>query len=118
MVAIIVPGNYGYTISTPISISNLYTNASSVVIAVALGAIPVLSFVHGMITGKQRKGAKVPYPHSYATIEQCKENVRILFNSLDIDLDLDLSLPSRSISFPTCPLIPSISRPQTPMDPR
>ncbi|OGE53403.1 hypothetical protein PENARI_c008G04879 [Penicillium arizonense] len=56
MVAIIVPGNYG------------------AVIAVALGAIPVLGFVHGIITGKQRKGAKVPYPHSYATIEQCKEN--------------------------------------------
>jgi glutathione S-transferase len=82
MVAIIVPGNYGYAISTTIPTHNLNTNASSAVIAVALGAIPVLGFVHGMITGKQRKLAKVPYPHSYASIEQCKENVRILFTPL------------------------------------
>ncbi|OQD90670.1 hypothetical protein PENANT_c001G04708 [Penicillium antarcticum] len=60
MVAIIVPGNYG------------------AVIAVALGAIPVLGFVHGIVTGKQRKAAHVPYPHSYATVEQCKENVRTI----------------------------------------
>ena len=55
MVAIIVPGNYGYAISTTIPTSNLLSNASSAVIAVALGAIPVLSFVHGIITGNQRK---------------------------------------------------------------
>lgn len=47
------------------------------VIAVALGAIPVLGFIHGGITGSFRKAAKVPYPHSYATVEQCKENVRL-----------------------------------------
>ncbi|KAJ5387028.1 glutathione S-transferase [Penicillium cosmopolitanum] len=58
MVAITVPDNYG------------------AVIAVALGAIPVLGFIHGNITGSLRKGAKVPYPHSYASIEQCKENAK------------------------------------------
>lgn len=45
------------------------------VIAVALGAIPVLGFIHGGVTTGLRKEAKVPYPHSYATIEQCKSNV-------------------------------------------
>lgn len=49
----------------------MYSN----VIAVALGAIPVLGFVHGFITTSLRKPGKVPYPHSYATVEQCKENV-------------------------------------------
>ncbi|CAG8061940.1 unnamed protein product [Penicillium nalgiovense] len=58
MVAFIVPGNYG------------------AVIGVALGAIPVLGFVHGIITGTLRKEAKVPYPHSYASMELCKENAK------------------------------------------
>ncbi|KAJ5103000.1 hypothetical protein N7532_003529 [Penicillium argentinense] len=58
MVAITIPENYG------------------AVITVALGAIPVLGFVHGIITGRQRKAAKVPYPHSYATQEQCRENAK------------------------------------------
>lgn len=49
----------------------------SAVIGVALGAIPVLGFVHGSITGNLRKKAKVPYPHSYAPMELCKENVCI-----------------------------------------
>ena len=49
----------------------------SAVIGVALGAIPVLGFVHGNITGSLRKQAKVPYPHSYASMELCRENVRI-----------------------------------------
>ncbi|KAJ5591639.1 uncharacterized protein N7459_002008 [Penicillium hispanicum] len=56
MVAITVPNNYGAAI------------------AVALGAIPVLGFIHGSITTSVRKTANVPYPHSYATIEQCKQN--------------------------------------------
>ncbi|KAJ5621272.1 hypothetical protein N7528_006055 [Penicillium herquei] len=56
MVAITLPENYG------------------AVIAVALGAIPVLGFIQGAITGSTRKAANVPYPHSYATVEQCKEN--------------------------------------------
>ncbi|KAJ5815187.1 hypothetical protein N7474_006964 [Penicillium riverlandense] len=56
MVSITLPNNYG------------------AVIAVALGAIPVLSFIHGGITTSFRKKAKVPYPHCYATVEQCKEN--------------------------------------------
>ncbi|KAF5865180.1 hypothetical protein ETB97_005084 [Aspergillus alliaceus] len=56
MVAIAIPENYG------------------AVIGVALGAIPVLSFVHGMIVSGLRKEAKVPYPHTYATVEQCKSN--------------------------------------------
>ncbi|KAJ5218415.1 uncharacterized protein N7498_000514 [Penicillium cinerascens] len=58
MVAITLPSNYG------------------AVIAVALGTIPVLSFVHGSITTSLRKVAKVPYPHSYATVEQCKESAK------------------------------------------
>ncbi|KAJ5207277.1 Membrane-associated eicosanoid/glutathione metabolism (MAPEG) protein [Penicillium cf. griseofulvum] len=58
MVAFIVPSNYG------------------AVIGVALGAIPVLGFVHGAITGNTRKAAKVPYPHSYASMELCKENAK------------------------------------------
>ncbi|KAJ5668950.1 hypothetical protein N7462_010020 [Penicillium macrosclerotiorum] len=58
MVQITLPDNYG------------------AVIAVALGAIPVLGFVHGTITTGFRKPAKVPYPHSYASIEQCKENAK------------------------------------------
>ncbi|KAE8413183.1 hypothetical protein BDV36DRAFT_300218 [Aspergillus pseudocaelatus] len=58
MVAITVPDNYG------------------AVIGVALGAIPVLSFLHGMVVSGFRKEAKVPYPHSYATVEQCKSNAK------------------------------------------
>ncbi|KAF7719515.1 Membrane-associated, eicosanoid/glutathione metabolism (MAPEG) family protein [Penicillium ucsense] len=58
MLAITVPDNYG------------------AVIGVALGAIPVLGFIHGGITTSLRKKAKVPYPHCYATIEQCKENAK------------------------------------------
>ncbi|KAJ5117173.1 hypothetical protein N7526_011282 [Penicillium atrosanguineum] len=46
MVAITLPSNYGG------------------VIAVALGAIPVLGFIHGMVTGSFRKQAK------------CKENAK------------------------------------------
>lgn len=53
------------------------TNPTSAVIAVGLGAIPVLSFIHGGITGSCRKKAQVPYPHSYATVEQCKANVSL-----------------------------------------
>lgn len=56
-------------------ISFILTN-SSAVIAVALGAIPLMSFVHGTVVTSLRKKAKVPYPHTYATVEQCKENVR------------------------------------------
>lgn len=47
----------------------------SAAIAVALGAIPVLGFIHGFVTGRTRKAAKVPYPHSYASVEECKANV-------------------------------------------
>ncbi|KAE8383346.1 hypothetical protein BDV26DRAFT_251558 [Aspergillus bertholletiae] len=58
MVAITVPDNYG------------------AVIGVALGAIPVLGFIHGSVVTSIRKAAKVPYPHSYATVEQCKSNAK------------------------------------------
>ncbi|PGH23662.1 hypothetical protein AJ80_02268 [Polytolypa hystricis UAMH7299] len=44
------------------------------VLAIALGAIPLLSFIHGSVTAGQRKPAQVPYPHTYATVEQCKAN--------------------------------------------
>ncbi|KAL1861067.1 hypothetical protein Plec18167_003649 [Paecilomyces lecythidis] len=56
MITITLPENYGAPI------------------AVALGAIPFLGFIHGSITTSLRKAAKVPYPHSYATIEECKAN--------------------------------------------
>lgn len=65
-----------YPILPPL-LQPLSLTRNSCVIAVALGVIPVLSFVHGVITGSFRKQAKVPYPHSYATVEQCKENVRL-----------------------------------------
>jgi glutathione S-transferase len=76
MVAFIVPGNYGYVTMQVQTIRTRLTQPSAV-IGVALGAIPVLGFIHGCITGSLRKEAKVPYPHSYASMEQCKENVRI-----------------------------------------
>ncbi|KAL4910204.1 hypothetical protein BDW74DRAFT_144644 [Aspergillus multicolor] len=56
MVEISIPGNYGYAI------------------AVSLGVIPVLGFIHGGLVGSFRKAAGVPYPHAYASIEQCKAN--------------------------------------------
>ncbi|KAL1991076.1 hypothetical protein VTN49DRAFT_5580 [Thermomyces lanuginosus] len=43
-------------------------------LAVGLGAMPLLATVHGTIVGRLRKPAKVPYPHCYATPEQCKNN--------------------------------------------
>ncbi|CAG7935454.1 unnamed protein product [Penicillium olsonii] len=48
----------------------------SAVIGVALGAIPVLGFVHGIVTSSLRKQAKVPYPNSYASMELAKENAK------------------------------------------
>lgn len=56
MTTITLPQNYG------------------LVLGVSLGAIPLLSWIHGAIVTKLRRPAKVPYPHSYASIEQCKEN--------------------------------------------
>ncbi|GAD99612.1 glutathione S-transferase [Paecilomyces variotii No. 5] len=56
MITITLPENYGAPI------------------AVAVGAIPLLGFVHGVVTTSLRKAAKVPYPHSYATVEECKSN--------------------------------------------
>ncbi|KAH8695996.1 putative glutathione S-transferase [Talaromyces proteolyticus] len=56
MVSITVPDNYG------------------AVIALALGAIPFLSFMQGNVVTTLRKDARVPYPHHYATQEQCKTN--------------------------------------------
>ncbi|GKZ63658.1 hypothetical protein AnigIFM60653_001820 [Aspergillus niger] len=56
MLTLTVPDNYGF------------------VIAVALGAIPVLSFIHGAIVSRLRQDAGCPYPHCYATVEQCKTN--------------------------------------------
>ncbi|KAL3477361.1 hypothetical protein BJX99DRAFT_257611 [Aspergillus californicus] len=56
MTSITIPDNYGQAI------------------AISLGIIPVLSFLHGSIVGSIRKDAGVPYPHTYATVEQCKSN--------------------------------------------
>ncbi|KAL1959177.1 hypothetical protein VTO42DRAFT_2682 [Malbranchea cinnamomea] len=54
MVSITLPDNYGN------------------VVAVAVGVIPLLGFVHGNIVNKTRRAANIPYPHTYATQEQCK----------------------------------------------
>ncbi|EED21870.1 glutathione S-transferase, putative [Talaromyces stipitatus ATCC 10500] len=56
MVSITVPENYG------------------AVIAVALGGIPLLSWVQGNIVTSLRKPAKIRYPQYYATPAECKEN--------------------------------------------
>ncbi|CRG90500.1 hypothetical protein PISL3812_07544 [Talaromyces islandicus] len=56
MATITIPENYG------------------IVIGVALGAIPLLSWFQGSIVTSLRKPAGVPYPHHYASIEQCKAN--------------------------------------------
>lgn len=48
----------------------------SAVIAVALGGIPLLSWIQGGVVTTLRKPANVRYPQHYATVEQCKENVR------------------------------------------
>ncbi|WEW57871.1 glutathione transferase [Emydomyces testavorans] len=53
-----------------IAVPNDYGN----VVAVALGAIPFLAFVHGAITTQIRKAARIPYPHCYATQEQCAKD--------------------------------------------
>jgi len=42
----------------------------------------MLGFIHGAIVTGLRKDAKVPYPHTYATVEQCKSNVRIPLNMI------------------------------------
>ncbi|KAL4778308.1 hypothetical protein BJX76DRAFT_148652 [Aspergillus varians] len=56
MVDITIPANYGYAI------------------AVSVGVIPLLSFIHGNVVGSFRKQSKIPYPHTYATVEQCKSD--------------------------------------------
>ncbi|KAK2743063.1 hypothetical protein FQN57_005019 [Myotisia sp. PD_48] len=42
------------------------------ILAIAAGAIPFASIVHGIFVGKMRKAAKIAYPTTYATVEQCK----------------------------------------------
>jgi len=56
MVSIELPPNYG------------------IPLAISLGAIPLLGWIHGLIVTTMRRGAKVPYPHCYATLEQCATN--------------------------------------------
>jgi glutathione S-transferase len=46
----------------------------SYVVLVALGVIPVLSFIQGTVVGGYRKPAGVRYPNFYATPQQIKEN--------------------------------------------
>lgn len=75
MVAIILPDNYGCVSPAHTTTSNNLLTTHRPVIGVALGAIPFLGFIHGGITTKTRKAANIPYPHSYATVEQCKSNV-------------------------------------------
>lgn len=66
----------------------------SAAIAVALGVIPVLGFVHGSITTSLRKTANVPYPHCYATIEQCKQSVCPV---LSYDPPVSIALPQQTL---------------------
>ncbi|KAI5284602.1 hypothetical protein KEM54_001205 [Ascosphaera aggregata] len=44
------------------------------VIIVSLGLMPLLSFIHGAVVTAMRKKAKIEYPSTYATVEECKEN--------------------------------------------
>lgn len=53
-ISLAIPDNYGYTA------------------IIALGILPVMSFVQGITVSTYRKAAKVPYPNAYATPEQCK----------------------------------------------
>lgn len=52
--AITIPDNYGYTA------------------LIALGVLPLMSFIQGSVVTSLRKPAKVPYPNHYATAEQVK----------------------------------------------
>lgn len=52
--AIVLPDGYGYSA------------------IIALGVLPLMSFVQGSIVTTLRKAAKVPYPNPYATAEQVK----------------------------------------------
>lgn len=54
--SITVPQGYGYTV------------------LVALGAIPLLAQLQGVVPGSLRKSAQVLYPNMYATAEQAKNN--------------------------------------------
>ncbi|KAI5279562.1 hypothetical protein KEM52_004346 [Ascosphaera acerosa] len=56
--------------TTSIPIPEGYRN----VILVSLGLMPVLSFLHGAVVTQIRRAAGVPYPHSYATQQQCETN--------------------------------------------
>lgn len=74
-------GNVAGTNQCPIHSSPPYHQLTSLsppsnVIAVAVGAIPLLGFIHGSVVNSKRSAAKIPYPHTYATIEQCKASVR------------------------------------------
>ncbi|KAK5946771.1 hypothetical protein PMZ80_000914 [Knufia obscura] len=55
-ISLTIPDGYGYTV------------------LIALGAIPILSFVQGSIVTMLRKGANVKYPNAYATAEQIKSS--------------------------------------------
>lgn len=50
------------------------TRDPSYVVLIALGAIPVLSFVQGNVVTMHRKPAGVQYPNAYATNQQAKDS--------------------------------------------
>ena len=52
----------------------ILTQTHSYTVLVALGAIPVLSFLQGIFVGKYRKAASIAYPNAYATAQQSKES--------------------------------------------
>ena len=55
-ISLTIPDGYGYTVM------------------IALGLIPILSWVQGSVVTSLRKPANVPYPNSYATAEQVKNS--------------------------------------------
>ncbi|OAS99323.1 glutathione S-transferase [Blastomyces dermatitidis ER-3] len=55
---------------TTITLPDNYGN----VLALAVGVIPLLNFVHIFVVGKNRQKSGIRYPHAYATPEECKQN--------------------------------------------
>ncbi|KAK9783988.1 putative Microsomal glutathione S-transferase 3 [Seiridium cardinale] len=55
------------------------------VLVVGLGVIPFVGAMHGIVAENFRPAAGVPYPHFYASMEQCEQNVRTLFPTANIE---------------------------------
>ncbi|PGH08917.1 glutathione S-transferase [Blastomyces parvus] len=55
---------------TTITLPDNYGN----VLALVVGAVPLLNFLHMYEVGKNRKKSGIKYPHAYATPEECKQS--------------------------------------------